>query len=175
MLRQCKQWMRLPMFLVVGLCAACFDDHPTPLPACGAILGAPSAAGPLRILPSMIPGVTIDSARWSSYTSSPEMSTQTTVHYEAYVTSTISMPLSQLAIQFHSSDVKEDSLLLIEGGRMTKRCVAAYDCTQLGGDSIRPQQPRRALAFQIVPGQKPGPWGCPQSAQVIEWRERLRQ
>lgn len=170
--RRCMRWMPDLKFLCLGLCVACFPQHPTPLPSCTAILGGPSAGGSLQVLPSMIPGFAIDSARWSSETSSPEMSTETTVFFRAYVTSTVTMPLSRLAIQFRSSDRQEDSLLLTEGRSMFKRCAVEYDCIQIGGDSIRPLQPRLALAFRRVQGPKPGRWGCPQSVQVIEWQER---
>lgn len=160
------------LFLSLQLSSGCFPQHATPLSSCVAVLGTPSAGGPLRILPSMLPGITIDSARWESETSSPEMSTQTSVIYRAYVTASTTIALSQFAIQFRSSEPKEDSILRTPGRMLLKRCHVAYDCIQGGGDSLRPQQPRLAIAFRSVLGKRPGPWGCPQSVQVVDRAER---
>lgn len=167
--------VRKLLTLGIPLFWGCFPQHPTPLPSCAVAVGMPLSEGTLRILPSKVPTITIDSAHWESVTESPELSTETSVRYWAYLSAKSTIPLASFAVQFRSSQPAEDSILLTEAWQLSKRCREAFDCVQVGGDSIRPGEPRRALAFRFLAGEKPGPWGCPQSAQVIEWRQEWRQ
>ena len=148
--------------------AACFPSHPTPLASCAVLYGAGVSDGVLRVLPSEVAGVTIDSASWQTVTTSPELSTQTSVYYDAELTATVPTPLASFAVQFHSTKSSEGPLLLKEGFMIPKR-LGRYDLSLMmgGSDSIRPGERRVAFASISLPGTKPGPWGCPSSVQVV--------
>lgn len=157
--------MRLVIAVVLGGSAltACSLGGPVPLPSCTES-GVRMASGALRVLPSEVPGVSIDSAMWGSASDAYEGGTG--VYYTARLSSTVTMPLRRFAVQFHSSRPEEDSSLIIRGPGMFRR-------TQYGGevrggtDSIRPGEQRMAIAGFRRQGAQPGPWGCPRSARII--------
>ena len=157
--------MRLVIALVFGGIAltGCSFGGPVPLASCTEG-GVTASHGPLRVLPSQVPGVSIDTASWGSANDVYEGGTG--VYYTARVSSTVTLPLRRFAVQFHSSRPDEDSSLVMRGPSMQRR-------TQYGGevrggtDSIRPGDPRFAFARFRRQGAPPGPWGCPRSAQIV--------
>jgi hypothetical protein len=99
------RYIRSMKFLVLGipLCLGCFHNHPTPLVACAETDATSAYGGTLRILPSQLPSVTIDSTRWESVTESMDLSTESQVRYYAYLSTTVTLPLSSFAVQFRSN------------------------------------------------------------------------
>jgi hypothetical protein len=145
----------------------CFPSHPTPLPSC-MMNGERLATGPLRVLPSEVPGVWIDSAWWFVRTESSEMQTATYLAYEAHLRSDHPAPLDSLAIAFHSSRAADDSLLQVGGWRVPQRMPRGeLPRLRVGGDSLRSDEPRTARKVLRLPGTKPGPWACPKAVQVV--------
>jgi hypothetical protein len=130
--------------------------------------GVRLANGPLRVLPSEVPGVSIDSALWHVRTESSEMQTWTYLLYEAHLRSDRPVPLDSLAVAFHSSQAADDSLLRVGGWRVRKRTLRGdISRSKVGPDSLRPDEPRTATKGLILPGTKPGPWACPKAVQVV--------
>jgi hypothetical protein len=159
------RWFCALVALSVG---ACFPSHATPLPSC-ATNGVGLHDGRLRILPSEIPGVWIDSASWTVRTESPEMATETHLAYEAHLRSDHPAPLDSLAIAFHSTRPADDSLLLVGGWRVSQP-TRYGGVMRFGRDSLRPDEPRTAMKVLRVPGSSPGSWACPEAVQVVRVR-----
>jgi hypothetical protein len=156
--------------VVATMSLGCYPPHLTPLPSCDARGGASTAGGSLEILPSKIPGVAIDSARWQSVTLSPDNHTQTFLRYWAWLSASATVPIARIGVQFHSDRPVEDTLLLVPGSSFFKKLPGGVTGVEMPGDSIRLGEPRSAMSAQQSPGQFPGPWGCPRAAQLIELR-----
>jgi len=158
---------RRPLILALALLGGCFyPDHDTPLPSCERQAGARVARGSLRVLPSEVAGIGIDSASWHDHTGSPDMNVETTLFYEAFLSATVAVPLDSIAVRFRSSRAADDSALLVAGFLVARRTDGG-SARQMSGGVIRPAEPRYALAALSRRGRKPGPWGCPRSVQVI--------
>ncbi|MEO7458003.1 MAG: hypothetical protein ABIY52_17230 [Gemmatimonadaceae bacterium] len=159
------------MALSLAAIAACFPNHATPLPACEARLGRDVARGALAILPSLVPGVVVDSAHWRSETASPEMSTQTGVGYSAFLNGNSVIPLSTFDVQFHSDRAEEDGELRAKGTLLMATFIGGREKgmlgVRMGHDSLRPGETRWAMARFSHSGKKAGDWGCPRSVQIV--------
>jgi hypothetical protein len=120
----------------------------------------------LRVLPSQVEGVFVDSAFWNVRTESPEMSTQTTLYYFAQLHSDRPAPLDSMAVAFHSTAPADDSLLLVGGWRVPKPTRGGGSFT-FGRDYLRPGEPRMAMRALSVSGSRSGAWSCPVSVQLV--------
>jgi hypothetical protein len=145
--------------------SGCTMGGPVPLPSCTVPSGTSVSNGMLRMLPSEVPGVSIDTAVWGSADDVYEGGTG--VYYFARVSSTVTMPLRRFALQFHSNRPEEDSSLIVRGPSMNFHPTSYSGGTRGGTDSIRPGEYRTARASLRRHGPGPGPWGCPRTAQVV--------
>ena len=167
-----RSWPSLVACMAI-LVSGCFPDHPTPLPSCETPLGTRVSDGRLHVLPSSVTGVSIDSASWHVRTSSPDMNIRTALFYDAHLSATVVTPLDSIAVQFHSEQPAEDSLLFERGSELS--------ITEGGGhwprgglDSIRPNERRTATVMLDSAGSRPGAWGCPMSVELIRNRRPPR-
>jgi hypothetical protein len=119
------------------------------------------------VLPSEVRGIVFDSASWNSRTESSETRIFTRVAYEAYVSSSETIPLDSIAVEFRSDRAAEDSSLVLEGWLVAKLKESGGYQIEIAHDSLRPAEPRYAIAAFSRTGWRPGQWGCPRSVRVI--------
>jgi hypothetical protein len=156
--------------LMLAASAGCFGEGPAVIDACKPILGTASSSGTLHVLASDVPGVTIDSMRWSARKDSPEASYTTSILFQGRTVATVAADIQGTAILYElprkgqASDWYVQTNLQI--GRVDDRPVL------LRLDSVvRTVSPFASIALsdsRVSRGREPDAWwGCPASARFI--------
>lgn len=148
-------------------CAPNYNPSPPMLACAPDSSGRHPSSGLLTVLPSEVPGFTLDSASWQVQTSDPGHYLETYLGMTARITATVNAPLDGIAVLFQS---RRDSVIVYQ------KVVSMFFMTGLGGGStpesrVSPGHAALARIGEVAGGvnEPPRAWGCPSQARIV-WR-----
>ncbi|MFL5607835.1 MAG: hypothetical protein ACJ8AD_15395 [Gemmatimonadaceae bacterium] len=164
------------MLSTVLLLTACVSvaTHTPGVTAC-LTSGSPESNAPSRgalaIIPSQVPGVEIDSATWSTYAETMDLSAVERLTYVAHLRATRDVWVDEVALLYETPGARSTAGGLDDFGDATPRYVY-----QRGGAFLRPGTPRRAMVFvSLQNGSRIGLTSalryCPRSVRLIPQRD----
>src|SRR5215831_19472379 len=162
----------ISLIVAAALCG-CVPSHYTPVTACSVGAdGKHPSGGPLLVLPSEVPGVELDSMRWSVHTGheGEEFGTWTSVSAGGRMVSTREVSLVGVGVLFEG--MRDDVVVhrMIDSSFYDVRRDPRFPQagTIITRETVRPDRPVRVGAGEKdLNHSPPSRWGCPTRARIV--------
>jgi hypothetical protein len=154
--------------LAYGSAGCDTSDYPVPLRTCpSGADGQPPSSGPIRVLPSGVAGLTLDSMRWDVREAWVDFGHQTTLDYRGRVVATRETPLWGVGVLYQWTKGSRPEYEHL-GASFVFLKDSAGSGTLVEFHRARPERPAPIRDFRLAGGMRPpSSWGCPATARLI--------
>jgi hypothetical protein len=160
---------------ILALCSAslagCFHNPRPILPSC-VVAGRGRNEGTLAVLPSEIPGLSLEGAHWATATSFFEFGFRTTLGVRATMRADRPVPLADVlyVVTFLPGSGLDTTLVATAPFyefRPDPVPTPNHSGDMVRRDSITPTTPLGvSIGLKEYPSRRPGPWRCPGAVQI---------